>query len=185
MSSGERPIGAARGKQSDTEALCHPPPPTPSVTPSAPPPRGPSPSLRALHALPPDAQVPCVPRRRTARQRTWVTATRGGPPQAQAPSAVLGPPMSEVVGWGDGRDVCSALLRRGGGAHGAASEALALARLVPPTAPLSLWGGGRGGRSMSPSSLAPVLETREGRGCVARVGPYVRTRVLWRYALRK
>ena len=27
MSSGERPIGAAKGKQSDTEALCHPPPP--------------------------------------------------------------------------------------------------------------------------------------------------------------
>ena len=29
MSSGERPIGAAKGKQSDTEALCQPPP-TPS-----------------------------------------------------------------------------------------------------------------------------------------------------------
>ena len=27
MSSGPRPIGAAKGKQSDTEALCHPPPP--------------------------------------------------------------------------------------------------------------------------------------------------------------
>ena len=27
MSSGKRPIGAAKGKQSDTEALCHPPPP--------------------------------------------------------------------------------------------------------------------------------------------------------------
>ena len=27
MSSGERPIGAAEGKQSDTEALCQPPPP--------------------------------------------------------------------------------------------------------------------------------------------------------------
>ena len=27
MSSGERPIGTAKGKQSDTEALCHPPPP--------------------------------------------------------------------------------------------------------------------------------------------------------------
>ena len=26
MSSGERPIGAAKGKQTDTEALCHPPP---------------------------------------------------------------------------------------------------------------------------------------------------------------
>ena len=30
-SSGERPIGAAKGKQSDTEALCQPPPP-PSVS---------------------------------------------------------------------------------------------------------------------------------------------------------
>ena len=27
MSSGERPIGAAKGKQSDTEVLCQPPPP--------------------------------------------------------------------------------------------------------------------------------------------------------------
>ena len=27
MSSGERPIGAAKGKQSDTEALCQYPPP--------------------------------------------------------------------------------------------------------------------------------------------------------------
>ena len=27
MSSGERPIGAGKGKQSDTEALCQPPPP--------------------------------------------------------------------------------------------------------------------------------------------------------------
>ena len=29
MSSGERPIGAAKGKQSDTEVLCQPPPPPP------------------------------------------------------------------------------------------------------------------------------------------------------------
>ena len=29
MSSGERPIGAAKGKQSDTEALFQPPPPPP------------------------------------------------------------------------------------------------------------------------------------------------------------
>ena len=27
MGSGERPIGAAKGKKSDTEALCQPPPP--------------------------------------------------------------------------------------------------------------------------------------------------------------
>ena len=31
MSSGERPIGAAKGKQSDTEALCQPPPPQPGM----------------------------------------------------------------------------------------------------------------------------------------------------------
>ena len=37
MSSGERPIGAAKGKQSDTEALCQ--------TPSPPPVRGPKISL--------------------------------------------------------------------------------------------------------------------------------------------
>ena len=29
MSTGERPIGASKGKQSDTEALCQPPPPPP------------------------------------------------------------------------------------------------------------------------------------------------------------
>ena len=29
MSSGERPIGATKGKQSDTKALCQPPPPPP------------------------------------------------------------------------------------------------------------------------------------------------------------
>ena len=31
MSNGERPIGAAKGKQPITEALCPPPPPPPSV----------------------------------------------------------------------------------------------------------------------------------------------------------
>ena len=31
MCSGERPIGAAKGKQSDTEALCQPPPPLSST----------------------------------------------------------------------------------------------------------------------------------------------------------
>ena len=32
MSSGERPIGAANGKQPNTEALCQPPPPPPDLT---------------------------------------------------------------------------------------------------------------------------------------------------------
>ena len=32
MSSGERPIGAAKGKQSDTEALCQTPPPPHRLT---------------------------------------------------------------------------------------------------------------------------------------------------------
>ena len=31
MSSGERPVGAAKGKQSNTEALCQPPPPPPAA----------------------------------------------------------------------------------------------------------------------------------------------------------
>ena len=34
MSSGERPIGAATGKQPDTEALCQPPPPQPNLLPA-------------------------------------------------------------------------------------------------------------------------------------------------------
>ena len=36
MSSGERPIGAAKGKQSDTEALCQTPPGTPLPPPPSP-----------------------------------------------------------------------------------------------------------------------------------------------------
>ena len=32
MSSGERPIGATKGKQSDTKALCQPPPPLRSLS---------------------------------------------------------------------------------------------------------------------------------------------------------
>ena len=35
MSSGERPIGAAKGKQSDTEALCQTPPPPPLPDPQS------------------------------------------------------------------------------------------------------------------------------------------------------
>ena len=35
MCNGERPIGAAKGKQSDTTALCQPPPPNPSTPPPA------------------------------------------------------------------------------------------------------------------------------------------------------
>ena len=38
MSSGERPIGTAKGKQSKTEALCQPPPPPPGVQQTACPP---------------------------------------------------------------------------------------------------------------------------------------------------
>ena len=45
MGSGERPIGTAKGKQSDAEALCHPPPPFPLY-----PPRGPSIRLSARRA---------------------------------------------------------------------------------------------------------------------------------------
>ena len=41
MSSGERPIGAAKGKQSDTEALCQPPPPPFREHPPMPPPHPP------------------------------------------------------------------------------------------------------------------------------------------------
>ena len=43
MSSGERTIGAAKGKQSDTEALCPPPPPDDDSCRA--PPAFPSPSL--------------------------------------------------------------------------------------------------------------------------------------------
>ena len=49
MSSGERPIGAAKGKQPNTEALCPPPPPPPVPPPNrkkvrkGPPPQHPPP----------------------------------------------------------------------------------------------------------------------------------------------
>ena len=43
MSSGERPIGAAKGKQSDTEALCQPPPPQGDMPIPPPPPNSPPP----------------------------------------------------------------------------------------------------------------------------------------------
>ena len=47
MSSGERPIGAAKGKQSDTKALCQ----TPRTTTTKPPhPKPPSPSLQTPHS---------------------------------------------------------------------------------------------------------------------------------------
>ena len=52
MSSGERPIGAAKGKQSDTEALCQAPPPpslrTPNVRQKVPWKPGPGPGLQTL-----------------------------------------------------------------------------------------------------------------------------------------
>ena len=54
MSSGERPIGAAKGKQSDGEALCQTPPPYPPWNPPpppVPPPRDPLPPYPRYHAL--------------------------------------------------------------------------------------------------------------------------------------
>ena len=59
MSSGERPIGAAKGKQSDTEALCQPPPP-PGHSSRSPLSRGLAPSPTDMeHPLPlPHAQHP-------------------------------------------------------------------------------------------------------------------------------
>ena len=69
MSSGERPIGAAKGKQSDTEALCQNPPPPPSsneVLQAPPPPLQPPeysrpPSLDAPHPTPPHDPPSDVP----------------------------------------------------------------------------------------------------------------------------
>ena len=70
MSSGERPIGAANGKQIDTEALCQPPPTPPSSTglppppPTAPPPHTCPPPTDARMGLcpppPPEHARPCV-----------------------------------------------------------------------------------------------------------------------------
>ena len=58
MSSGERPIGAAKGKQSDTEALCQPPPPPPASRPPPPaliPPLPSSPDAERRAERPPGA----------------------------------------------------------------------------------------------------------------------------------
>ena len=57
MSSGERPIGAAKGKQSDTEALCQPPPPRAYtyavawVAPHAPPQQATAPGGMLVHLI--------------------------------------------------------------------------------------------------------------------------------------
>ena len=57
MSSGERPMGAAKGKQSDTEALCQPPPPPPPAL------RWSRKTLKPTHR---------------ARRRVWVGIVWGG-----------------------------------------------------------------------------------------------------------
>ena len=56
MSSGERPIGAAKGKQSDPEALCQPPPPPPAGQQGVP-------SRTGIRSYPqtPSSPNPCCP----------------------------------------------------------------------------------------------------------------------------
>ena len=58
MSSGQRPIGTARGKQSDAEALCHPRPPR---SPPTPPFRTPRPCTPTMPPYPPPSLHPPAP----------------------------------------------------------------------------------------------------------------------------
>ena len=62
MCGGERPMGAAKGKQSDTEALCHPPPPNPP------------PQSLIRSPLPPPAHCPRPPPHAefSEASRTWM-----------------------------------------------------------------------------------------------------------------
>ena len=55
MCSGERPIGVAKGKQSDTEALCQPPPPLQILNPDCKTPL----ALSACRLSPPTTRIPC------------------------------------------------------------------------------------------------------------------------------
>ena len=91
MSSGERPIGAAKGKQSDTEALCQTPPPLSEPTTKAPPPFGsrttppfyppppPPPKQVSLPSQPaPSGRPPAPRRRRHPPPAGAVVGLRGG-----------------------------------------------------------------------------------------------------------
>ena len=99
MSSGERPIGAARGKQSDPKALCQPPPPPqchglrPSQEPCPPPP-GPLPtplaflaSCPARHAYP--RAVCTVPRDRSGGGGPAPWPPDSAPPQCPSLCRIL------------------------------------------------------------------------------------------------
>ena len=70
MSSGERPIGAAKGTQSDTEALCQPPPPQGGLVPNVP--SNPPPAWRCALTVP-------LRRRARARRRRRPLSPRADP----------------------------------------------------------------------------------------------------------
>ena len=72
MSSGERPRGAAKGNQSDTEALCHPPPP-------------PSPHDGQKIALRTECAMKAVGQARRERQRRVHTGPIADPPSLVMP----------------------------------------------------------------------------------------------------
>ena len=79
MSGGERPIGAAKGKQSDTEALCQPPPPPLFQSNACAPPFRPSVGLRssALRPLlPPPQKILQARRKGTSMDQVKVRRDR-------------------------------------------------------------------------------------------------------------
>ena len=155
-SSDERPIGTAKGKQIDTEALCQPPPSVPPSTPPLPPPStwslgqwGPSAEgvkfavlflghSQALEVRDRDAQSGCPQR----------------PPVGQSAAAHQAPPKPQ----GGGGVAVSGVL-------GCPPSAGPSPTATPPHPPddLSIWGG-CGGRMHGPAPPFDTHVPREARG---------------------
>ena len=106
LSSGERPIGAAKGKQSDTEALCHPPPPLETKGPFR---RGVQCTPALLDSDPHDAvkggggatgitkMVRCSLRKWARRRRWWCVFWGGGGGATQRATRNIGPMVATTI----------------------------------------------------------------------------------------
>ena len=85
MSSGKRPIGTAKGKQSDTEALCQPPPPPiPFAVPFSCPHAYPA-LARMLSLFPGREPTPCTESRPALKWRSWAPGPAPSLPHPRRP----------------------------------------------------------------------------------------------------
>ena len=95
MSSGERPIGAAKGKQTNTMALCQTPHPSPPFRDD----RSSSPTALSVHPCPPNAFQPPVTALETFLQPPFPSSPALTPLSPHGPV----PSLSQVPGEGGGR----------------------------------------------------------------------------------